>query len=58
MPNARVVECACAPNRFKADLADIAPGYLRASQGELTVPDAPGLGIAIDWDAVRSLRTP
>lgn len=58
LPNARVVECACAPNRFKSDLADIAPGYLRASQGELAVPSAPGLGLEIDWDAVRSMRTP
>lgn len=58
MPNTRVVECACAPNRFKSDLANIAPGYLRAAAGELTIPAGPGLGLEVDWDVVRSLRTP
>lgn len=58
MPNTRVVECACASSRFKSDLADIAPGYLRASRGELAVPSGPGLGLTIDWDVVRSLHTP
>ena len=55
MPNARVVECACTPNRFK-ELADVAPGYQRARDGMLEVPSAPGLGIEVDWDAVAALR--
>jgi galactonate dehydratase len=56
MPNARIVECACPPNRFKSDIADIEPGYLRSSQGLLDVPEGPGLGLEIDWDAVKALR--
>lgn len=55
-PNATVLECACAPNRFKADLADLAPGYLRARDGALAVPQGPGLGITIDRDALAALR--
>lgn len=56
LPNARVLECACAPNRFKSELADVAPGYIRAAAGGLAVPKGPGLGLDIDWDAVRALR--
>ena len=58
MPNARVVECATPPNRFKSELADIAPGYLRAKGGMLTVPDGPGLGLTIDRAALAALSTP
>lgn len=52
-----LVECAMSPNRFKAELADCAPGYARAKQGTLEVPGGPGLGLEIDWDAVRSMVT-
>lgn len=50
-----MVECATPPNRFKAELADREPGYLRAQSGKLDVPQGPGLGIAMDWDAVRAM---
>ncbi len=55
LPNARVVECATAPNAFKDGLADIAPGYRRAEGGILTTPSGPGLGIEIDWARVSEL---
>jgi len=54
--NTSVLECACAPSRFKEGLADLAPGYLRARDGMLTVPDGPGLGIEIDRGALAAMR--
>lgn len=57
LPNGRVLECASAPNRFKSEIADIAPGYLRQKEGTLSLPTRPGLGIEIDWDAVRAMRS-
>jgi len=54
--NTSVLECACAPSRFKDGLADIAPGYRRARDGMLAVPDGPGLGIEIDRDALAALH--
>ncbi|MEM8854746.1 MAG: mandelate racemase/muconate lactonizing enzyme family protein, partial [Pseudomonadota bacterium] len=56
MPNTLMLECACAPNAFKADLADIAPGYVRAENGVLSCPEGPGLGITIDWDKVAEMQ--
>jgi len=55
LPNARVVECALAPNAFRDGLADIAPGSARAKDGILTCPAGPGLGIEIDWNRVAEL---
>ena len=54
--NTAVVECACPPNRFKEGLADLAPGYQRARNGMLEVPQGPGLGISIDRHALAALR--
>lgn len=56
MPNFRVMECECDLSPFKRDLADLAPGCIRQKNGMLNVPDGPGLGIEIDWDAVARLR--
>jgi len=56
MPNFRVMECECDLSPFKSDLADLAPGCLRQKNGTLDVPSGPGLGIEIDWDAVKRLR--
>lgn len=50
-----MVECATPSNRFKAELADREPGYLTALSGKLDVPQGPGLGITMDWDAVRAM---
>ncbi|MDI6025348.1 mandelate racemase/muconate lactonizing enzyme family protein [Corticibacterium sp. UT-5YL-CI-8] len=57
LPNFRVMECECDMSPFKCDLADLAPGCIRQKNGTLDVPTGPGLGIEIDWDAVRRLRT-
>ncbi len=54
--NTSVMECACAPSRFKDALADIAPGYRRARDGMLAVPDRPGLGAEIDRAALATLH--
>ncbi|NNH60664.1 mandelate racemase/muconate lactonizing enzyme family protein [Rhizobium laguerreae] len=56
LPNFRVMECECDLSPFKCDLADLAPGSLRQKNGQLDVPTRPGLGIEIDWDAVKRLR--
>ncbi|MGO7444327.1 mandelate racemase/muconate lactonizing enzyme family protein [Rhizobium ruizarguesonis] len=56
LPNFRVMECECDLSPFKRDLADLAPGCLRQKNGQLDVPTRPGLGIEIDWDAVKRLR--
>ncbi|MBY5454733.1 mandelate racemase/muconate lactonizing enzyme family protein [Rhizobium leguminosarum] len=56
LPNFRVMECECDLSPFKRDLADLAPGCLRQKNGQLDVPTRPGLGIEIDWGAVKRLR--
>lgn len=55
MPNFRVMECECDLSPFKTELADLAPGCVRAKNGMLAVPTGPGLGLEIDWDAVHRL---
>ncbi|OHV77064.1 mandelate racemase/muconate lactonizing enzyme family protein [Rhizobium sp. LCM 4573] len=57
LPNFKVMECECDLSPFKRELADLAPGCLRQKDGTLDVPAGPGLGIEIDWDAVKRLRT-
>jgi len=56
MPNFLLMECECDLSPFKRDLANLAPGCLRQKNGTLDVPSGPGLGIEIDWDAVKRLR--
>lgn len=56
MPNFGVMECECDGSPFKTDLADLPPGCLRQKDGTLDVPTGPGLGIEVDWKAVRKLR--
>lgn len=56
LPNFRVMECECDLSPFKRNLANLAPGCLRQKDGTLDVPSAPGLGVEIDWDAVKRLR--
>lgn len=56
MPNFLVMECECDLSLFKRDLANLAPGCLRQKNGTLDVPSGPGLGIEIDWEAVKRLR--
>lgn len=56
MPNFGVMECECDASPFKTHLADLAPGCLRQKNGTLDVPQKPGLGIEIDWNAVKKLK--
>jgi galactonate dehydratase len=57
-PNFKVMECETDMSPFKTALSDLAPGCVRARNGTLDVPTRPGLGLEIDWDAVKRLRTP
>lgn len=58
MGNFRIMECEGDESPFKTALADLAPGCLRARNGTLDVPQGPGLGLTIDWDAVKRLAAP
>ncbi|MBB4122037.1 mandelate racemase/muconate lactonizing enzyme family protein [Martelella radicis] len=58
MPNFRIMECEGDRSPFKTELADLAPGCLRQKDGTLDVPQGPGLGLQINWDAVERLRAP
>ncbi|SIN77255.1 mandelate racemase/muconate lactonizing enzyme family protein [Vannielia litorea] len=55
MPNTRTMECAASPNLFRDGLADIVPGHARIENGRVAVPNGPGLGLTLDWDAVKEL---
>ena len=56
LPNFRVMECECDISPFKRELTDLPPGCLRQKDGTLDVPGKPGLGIEIDWSAVKEVR--
>lgn len=56
MPNFKILECECDRSPFKTSLADLEPACLRQVNGVVDVPKGPGLGIEIDWDAVKTLR--
>lgn len=58
MPGFRIMECEGDRSPFKTELADLAPGCIRQRDGTLDVPQAPGLGLEINWDAVARLRSP
>jgi len=57
MPNFRVMESETDGSPFKTQLADLAPGSMRQKNGMIDVPQRPGLGLEIDWEAVRRLRS-
>jgi galactonate dehydratase len=57
MPSFRIMECECDLSPFKVKVADLAPGCIRAKDGMVDVPTGPGLGLSIDWEAVKSLRS-
>lgn len=56
VPNFRIMECETDGSAFKTKLADLQPGSSRQRDSRLAVPKGPGLGLAIDWDAVRALH--
>lgn len=56
MANIKAMECETDESAFKTAITGAAPGADRQKNGMLPVPTGPGLGIEIDWDAVRRLR--
>ncbi|MHA6298798.1 mandelate racemase/muconate lactonizing enzyme family protein [Devosia sp. CAU 1758] len=55
MPNTRALECPFSANLFRDGLASIAPAHTRVENGTVAVPQGPGLGIEMNWDAVREM---
>lgn len=55
-PNFRIMECETDGSAFKTKLADIDPGSVRQRDSKVAVPQGPGIGLTIDWDAVRALH--
>lgn len=53
-PNFRIMECETDGSAFKTKLADLEPGSIRQHDSKVAVPQGPGLGLTIDWDAVRA----
>lgn len=58
MANCHTMECETDLSPFKTMLADLAPGCQRVQGSRLDVPQGPGLGLNIDWDAVARLASP
>jgi galactonate dehydratase len=56
MPNVKAMECETDGSPFKCWLTGATPGIERQKNGMFQVPTGPGLGIEIDWDAVKRLR--
>lgn len=56
MPNVKAMECETDASPFKTWITGAAPGIERQKNGMLPVPTGPGLGVEIDWDAVKRLR--
>lgn len=56
MHNIKAMECETDESPFKTWITGQAPGADRQKNGMLPVPTGPGLGIEVDWDAVRRLR--
>lgn len=56
MPNVRAMECETDESPFKTWITGQSPGADRQKNGMLPVPTGPGLGIEVDWDAVKRLR--
>lgn len=56
MPNVKAMECETDGSPFKCWITGAKPGIERQKNGMFPVPTGPGLGIEIDWDAVKRLR--
>lgn len=56
MPNIKAMECETDASPFKTWITGAAPGIERQVNGMFPVPNGPGLGLEIDWDAVARLR--
>jgi len=56
MPNIKAMECETDASPFKTAITGAAPGADRQKNGMLPVPTGPGLGVEVDWEAVKRLR--
>src|SRR5690606_4654825 len=56
MSNIKAMECETDASAFKTEITGAAPSADRQKNGMLPVPVGPGLGVEVDWDAVRRLR--
>jgi len=54
--NTLTVEVVVSRNPFREDLGTLAPASSSLSAGRAPVPQGPGLGVEIDWEAVARLR--
>jgi L-alanine-DL-glutamate epimerase-like enolase superfamily enzyme len=56
MPNLAAMECETDASPFKTWITGQPPGADRQKKGMVPVPNGPGLGVEVDWDAVKRLR--
>lgn len=56
-PNLRSFECGGTADVKFRQIADIGPAVTRLVDGEIPVPQGPGLGIEIDWDRVKAIAS-
>ena len=56
MPNVKAMECETDASPFKTWITGQPPGAERQKNGMMPVPTGPGLGIEVNWDAVKKLR--
>ena len=54
-PNLHSVEIATNPNLFRENLSSWKPANLALRDGKAVVPQEPGLGIEVDWDAAHRM---
>ena len=57
MSHAPFIEFPYDPPHWTPERRDfILPAPIHAAAGHVTLPDAPGLGVALDWDALEEWR--
>lgn len=57
-PNTYALECMITPNPFREEIAVEPVGlYSQVDNGTVPVPQAPGLGIEIDWNALERYKS-
>ena len=58
MPNTYAYECMINPNPFREDIGVNPFGLAhQLVNGEVVIPERPGLGIELDWSAVEKMKT-
>lgn len=53
--NLACVEAPATANLFRSEFCDLKSIAERAKTGSVSVPDRPGLGISVDWDAIERM---